>query len=227
MTTRVFGLTAPDLQKRIQPTNQEQGFKIGDGGDLSAADAVEILQASEDVALELMKEPLRRLASSCSERLTDVAYGGETSFKTTLSPVVVSSVKVYKNFPISRVWNMRDDSLKLPDTEYTISESGAISLSEPLRHGERLWVEYDHLAARAWDGVKCDILDLAAYEVSKRFEMFRDADRGLSDYQKAAETARYNLKDRSWIAGLKEPRLIADRIGESRQYDILLQLGSQ
>lgn len=172
----LFGITATDLQEKVQPVNGEQTFAIGEEGDLSTERAEEIIRTAEDRVLMRLPHRYRQLCRHVDgEVLIRSASGGERVFQTGLAPI--SDLLLYLNFPGSRMYSGRDRSLALPEEAYSYTpETGAIELLNGLQPSDRLWAEYDHEAGHRLLALRDVAMTLAAVEVARRMAFFARGD---------------------------------------------------
>jgi hypothetical protein len=173
----LFGLLPSDLQAKVQPSSDEQSWKIGSGHDLSDAGAQSILDVAADRVLMRLPHRYRQLCRRVDgEILTQRAKGGETTFALGIFPVVAGTLKLWKNFPTSGMWTGRDPRLAM-DSGFSVNTStGLVTLSTALVAGDSLYAEYDHTGASSLLALRDMALTLAAVEVARRFAFFRDGE---------------------------------------------------
>lgn len=206
----LFGLSAADLQLKVQPRNDEQTFEIGVDGDLTEGEALGIIAVAEDRVLSRLPARYRQLCRYVDgEVLTGNAVGGETAFKTGLAPV--SGLLLWKNYPGGRMWNGRDVGLAMATSLFSVDETtGEIELVEGLKAGDRLWAEYAHSAGNRLLMLRDAALTLAAVEVSRRFAFFQDGETGVfSDWEDST------MQDLTRLKGVDE----LDRLRLVRETD--------
>lgn len=174
----LFGLTATDIQKKIQPLNGEWTFQIGTPGDLSAADCEAIIAIQEDRVLSALPDKHRKLMRRVDgEVLTRYATAGQATLKTGLTPVVVGSLALYVDFPEALAWADRNPSHALELAAFSLnSASGIITLVTPLKEGQRVAAEYEHGAASKNLWLRELVVTYSAVEIARRFAYFRTAE---------------------------------------------------
>ncbi len=175
----LFGITAADIQAKLAPVNEDEVFAIGAGRDLEEAACLEIVEEWEDIVLGRLRDRYRQLCRRVDgEILIRQAVGGETSATVALRPITAGTLKLWKNFPSSRMWEARDGSLAMAEADYCYNATtGVITLVSALVAGDTLWGEYDHGAASQLKGLRDIIKTLVAIEISRRFDFFREGDR--------------------------------------------------
>lgn len=196
MPSTLFALSGTDLQKKLQPVNGNQTFLIGDGGDLTTAEAEEILNIAEDRVLMRLHPRYRQLLREVDgEILVRSAQGGESVFVTGIAPV--SDVKLWLNFPRERMWESRSTDLAMASVTYSVdATTGTITLAAALVKGDRLFATYKHTGANKVLGLRDSALTLAAVEVSRRFAFFRDGQEAdaFGDWESSTYQDLNNLK---------------------------------
>lgn len=231
MATPVFGLTAPDLQNKIQPKADEQSFLISDeDGDMTEARAEEILAEAEDRVLMRIPSRYRQLCRQVDgEILVRKAAGGEASIRTGLAPIQAGTLRLWKNFPTDRLWLARDPGMVqlLPTSAYAVDEEeGEITLTTPLVRGDRLWGEYGHQAGSTILGLRGIALTLAAVEVSRQFAFFRD-ENGAEAFENWERTAYGDLQNLKGVDVLDRLELVTNETDPERFYAPILLLDGE
>lgn len=224
----LFGLLPPDLQAKVQPTSDEQSWKIGSGNDLSEAGAQDLLDAAADRVLMRLPHRYRQLCRRVDgEILTQRAAGGESSFVVGLFPLVSGTVKLWKNFPTSGLWTQRDPHLEMAVDGFSVDAStGTITLVSPLAVGDRLYAEYDHAGASKLLALRDMALTLAAVEVARRFAFFRDGE-GFERFDNWERSVYLDLERMTCIDGLDRIQLVREDTEPDNFYRRVLILGGR
>lgn len=220
----IFGLTATDLQKKLQPENGTETFLIDDDeGNLSEADAEEIIETWEEwVLTRIDKRYCELLTYVDGEILIRNAVGGETSLRLGIFPVIGSSVVLYKNFPGSRLWQARDRSLAMSGG-FSVNEStGAVTLDVALEAGDQVIGEYGHTGASRVLTLRDAALSLAAVEVARRFQFFREESPDPSVFTDWKNDAFQNLNNLKGIPLLDKLELVRGDKSPGKFYGRLL-----
>lgn len=171
MTTRYLGLTYSDVNDFINITGNTDLILIGsESGQIPTAKADKVMAQWEAYTLsQVPAKYLDMFFQVCGEILTEYATAGERSLQTGLFPI--TSLLLFKNYdacvvtqepangelPLSTLPPLRSgayrsylsrsraDALAADDYDYDPA-TGAITLTEDLAAGDRVYADYTHTA---------------------------------------------------------------------------------
>lgn len=192
----LFGIDAEYMQRKLVPGGGGTwSFGLGEGKDLSASDLLEIVEECEAEAVGYLRLKYQGLMRHVDgERVIVDAAGGETSLQLGLFPVVAGTVTLFRNFPMTRAWRERRPADAMEEEFSVEASTGAVTLSEALSEGDRVYAVYDHEAASKFLGIKRSVGSLAAAEIARRFAYFRSAE-GFDRFEAWEVSARAHLRD--------------------------------
>lgn len=179
---------AAAVQRKLSPDASSVEFSIGDGAndDMTLADCLQVIEICEDRLFGYLPDRYRKLLRTVDgESLTEFSREGQTTFRTSLVPVVEDSARLYVDYPVNRGWDVRsvDDEADQNAYSWTIDNAtGVVEITgspsgTSLAEGQRVYIEYDHTAALTrFPWLRDIVVTWTAIEISRRYLYFRNQD---------------------------------------------------
>jgi len=193
-TYNPFEITDARIISRLNFTNNENDF----GGSSTVIDADEMADTKAEFSsyvIDRLPPRIKRLctfidgqwlAGNPADSLS--AAGGETEFDTGM--LNISNVKLYKNY--AGKWNQKRASDQMDSDEYTVdSETGIITLAEPLEENDSLIATYNHSNLSNCLTLKRIVIDLIAAHFAK--QVYADEEK-LTSFTQIEQQAYSDLK---------------------------------
>lgn len=169
-----FDIQLPAIKAILNPTNNPNGV-LGSNSSIRGDDVMDVtLQYTSIVCDRLPDRPKKLLTTVDGEilcgrgRTNGGAVGGETTFFTSLKRI--SNLQLYKNY--SGNWQRRSPDDRLPDSAFSyVSETGEITLKEPLKRRDTLIAHYDHDGMRDCLTLKLIVTNLVVGHLARISQM--------------------------------------------------------